>query len=219
MCKNIHWSCENISTFCIFLTVPVNNFFDSNSHRKYNTIKTGEAFLQVRKSMVVGIGGHSTGNGIFTMKVIPANTWITSYAPLSPMQLAQTSSMDHSDYVITTIRNGVRVDVDGSLCPLGIGKIAQDGTFPFFLLPDKYSQIMKNRVNCLIADRDGEIWLRSNRVINAGEELLTRYSHNNSYWLLHSQFKQHLQGIKQALQCAQTNTLEEAEGIIKNYNI
>lgn len=173
---------------------------------------------QVSQSEVVGIGGQSTGDGVFTLKNIPPNCWLTSYAPLAPLRAGHNHT--GSDYIIkTTSNNGTEVEIDGSLCPIGIGCKVQDGTFPLFLLPEKYSVLLKKRVNCEIADRDGEVWLKSTRAITAGEELLTRYSHNNSYWTLHSQFQPHLQGIRDALAQSTTNSLEEAENIIKNYKM
>lgn len=189
---------------------------DSDSQCSYKTIKTGEAFLQLRSSKVVGLGGNSTGNGVFTLKKIPANTWLTSYAPLAPVRVGRHPG---SDYIIkTTIRNGTEVEIDGTLCPLGIGNKIQDGSFPFCLVPERYSALIKKRVNCEIADRDGEVWLRSTCVIAAGDELLTRYSHDNSYWYL--QFsKPQLKGIRQALLSSTTNSLHEAEAIIRTYKM
>ena len=110
------------------------------------------------------------------------------------------------------------MEIDGALCPLGIGKKIQDGSFPFCLVPEKYSALIKRRVNCMIADRDGEIWLKSTRDIAAEEEILTKYSHDNSYWYL--QFsKAQLSGIRQALLSSTTNSLQEAESIIKAYEV
>lgn len=189
----------------------------SGSQHSYKTIKTGEAFLQVRSSEVVGLAGLSTGDGVFTLKKIPANAWLTSYAPLAPIRVGQQHSS--SDYIIkTTTKNGTEVEIDGALCPLGIGKKIQDGSFPFCLVPEKYSALIKWRVNCEIADRDGEIWLRSTRDIAAKEELLTKYSHDNSYWYL--QFsKAQLREIRQALLSSTTNSLQEAEAIMRTYKM
>ena len=183
---------------------------------KYKTIETGEAFLQIRPSTVIGVGGHSTGNGVFTIKKIPDSTWITSYAPLAPMRTGR--HHPPSDYILKTTRNGKEVEVDGSLCPLGIGQIVQDGSFPFCLAQEKYSSLMKSRVNCEIGDRDGEIWLKTTRTIDPGEELLTRYSHDNSYWSL--QFlSHHLQAIRNALLGASGSSLLEAETVIRSINL
>jgi hypothetical protein len=73
-------------------------------------------------------------------------------------------------------------------------------------------------VNCEIGDRDGEIWLRSTRAIGPGEELLTQYSHDNSYWSL--QFSQlHLQAIRNALLGVSSASVNEAETVIRNINL
>lgn len=187
------------------------------SHQNnYKTLETGEAFLQIRPSMVIGVGGQSTGNGVFTMKKIPESTWITSYAPLAPVRIGRHHAP--SDYILKTTRNSKEVEIDGSLCPLGIGQIVQDGTFPFCLAHDKFSSLIKSRVNCEIGDRDGEIWLRSTRAIGPGEELLTRYSHDNSYWSLQYS-KQDLQAIRNALLSSSGGSVVEAETIIRNINL
>lgn len=139
---------------------------------------------QASQSGVVGIGGHSTGD-VFTLKKKASNCWIASYEPLAPLSVGHNHTF--SDYIIkSTASNGTEVEIDGSLCPIGIGCQVKDGTFLLFLLSEKYSVLIKKWVNCEIADRDGEVWLRSTRDITAGGELLTRYSHSNTYWALHS---------------------------------
>lgn len=199
------------------LTLNIFTVINSSSlQNKYMAIQTGEAFLQIKSSRVVGLGGSSTGNGVFTFKQIPAHTWITSYAPLAPLRSGR--NHDHSDYMLKTRRNGREVELDGSLCPLGIGRIIQDGTFPYCLSQETFSALIKSRVNCQIADRDGEIWFRSTREINAGEELLTQYSHDNSYWSL--QFsRQQLDTIRLALLNAHSGSLAEAEAIIRSLDL
>jgi len=164
--------------------------------------------------MVVGLGGCNTGNGIFTLKAIPVDTWITSYAPFAPIRRG--SNHPHSDYIIKTIRNQTEVEIDGSLCPLGIGKIIQDGTFPFCLAPEKFSSLIKARTNCAISDREGEIWMKSTRTILAGEELLTKYSHDSSYWYLQFSSAQ-IQAIRQALLTSPSASLSDAQAIIKDF--
>ena len=185
----------------------------SDPCQNYKTVHTGEAFLQVRPSLVVGLGGAHTGNGIFTLKEIPASTWVTSYAPLAPVRMI--GRWEQSDYILKRTKNGREVEVDGSLCPLGLGKIIQDGSFPL-CLADNFSRLLATRVNCEISDRDGEVWLKSTRAIQSGEELLTRYSHNNSYWKV--QFSaQELQRIQSALINCSGNNLLEAEEIIRQF--
>lgn len=152
---------------------------------------------------------------MFTLKGIPQGYWITSYAPLSPIRLGH--SQDSSDYIIKTTRGGSEVEIDGKLCPLGLGQLVQDGSFPFILAPEKFSRLVKSRLNCELANRDGEIWYRSTRNILAGEELYTKYSHDNSYWTL--KFPKHqLHSLRQALLTAANGTLSEAETILKNYS-
>lgn len=163
--------------------------------------------------MVIGIGGTSTGNGVFTLHDIPEGVWITSYAPTAPIRHGR--HHPQTDYILTTTYDGKEIEVDGQLCPLAIGAKIQDGSFPFVLVADRFSRLIRNRVNCHWAIRDGEIWFKSNRSIKAGEELLTRYSLNNSYWTI--QFTQRqLQLLQQALLEAEPE-LEAAENVIRNF--
>lgn len=149
------------------------------------------------------------------MKGIPQGKWITSYAPLAPIRLGH--GHDCSNYIIKTIRNGCEFEVDGKLCPIGLGQLVQDGSFPFILALERFSPLIKSRVNCELANRDGEIWYRSTRYILAGEELYTKYSHDNSYWTL--QFsKLQLDSLRKALLTAANGTLAEAERILRNFS-
>lgn len=169
----------------------------------------------IKESNVVGIGGTSTGKGVFTLANIEPNTWITSYAPLAPLH---PSSQHHTgDYIIKTHANGRAVDLDGALCPLGIGKIVQDGSFPFCLV-NKFSAMVKCRLNCVFGDRDGEIWLKSTRKVHVGEELLTRYSHDNSYWKDIFDVRQ-ISIIKNCLSSLPGNSISEAENAIKQLSL
>lgn len=77
---------------------------------------------------------------------------------------------------------------------------------------------MKSRVNCEIGERNGEIWLRSTRPIEAGEELLTRYSHDNSYWSLQYSAQQ-LGAIRRALLDSPDGSIAEAETVIRNIDL
>ena len=108
------------------------------------------------------------------------------------------------------------VEVDGKLCPVGLGKLVQDGSFPFVLAPEKFAPLVRSRLNCELANRDGEIWYRSTRDILAGEELYTKYSHDNSYWTLQFSDDQ-LQSLRQALLTASHGSLAEAERIVRNF--
>lgn len=153
--------------------------------------------------------------GLFSLKDIKPNTWITSYAPLAPVRLGH--HHEQTDYIVKTVRNGSEVEVDGKLCPLGLGRLVQDGTFPFILAPEKFGALVKSRLNCEWANRDGTIWFRSSRHIKAGEELYTRYSHDNSYWLL-QYGREACQQLRQALMTAQRGSLGEAEMILRGFS-
>lgn len=202
---------------CLFIDYVYSLFSWSNSSFEcnYKTVETGEAFLQIRPSIIVGIGGHSTGMGLYTLKKIPENTWITSYAPTAPVRLGQNQSQ--SDYVLTTVRDSCKVEIDGKLCPLGLGRIIQDGSFPFALAPEKFSALIKTRLNCQWANRDGEIWFKSTRTVLPGEELLTRYSHDNSYWNMQFSDKE-LHCLRQALLSSTDGSLSEGEIILRNFS-
>lgn len=150
--------------------------------------------------------------GLFTLKEIDMGRWITSYAPLARVHLGHSHST--SDYIIKTTRDGSEVEIDGKLCPLGLGGLIQDGTFPFFLANEKFGSLIKQRTNCEWALRDGEIWFRATRNVLAGEELLTKYSHDNSYWTaIFSKSQQ--QELRLALMKA--NNLLEAETILRGF--
>lgn len=182
---------------------------------QYKTIDTGEQYLQVRMSSVVGISGNDTGLGLFTLKAIPQGQFITSYAPLAPVRRGH--NYDSTDYIIKTVIDGAEAEIDGKLCPLGLGRVIQDGTFPLFLAPEKFSALVKSRVNCEWARRDGDVWFRSTRPILSGEELFTRYTKDNSYWT--NQFNQNQLGLlRQALLAATNGTLPEAERILRNFS-
>jgi len=184
----------------------------------YKTISTGEQYLQVRKSSVVGISGCSTGFGLFTLKSIQQGQFITSYAPLAPIRSAR-SDVSDSDYVLKTSLGGAEVEIDGELCPIGIGQRIQDGSFPFYLAPEKFSGLLKTRVNCEFTRRDSCIWFKATRPILAGEELFVRYSHDNSYWT--NRFRNDpalLPSLRTSLLTASEGTLAEAENILMNFH-
>jgi len=122
------------------------NLCSYSSHGcKYKTIQTGEQFLQAKSSMVVGISGNSTGMGLFTLKEIQQGKWITSYAPLAPVRIGH--NYDDSNYIIKTTRDGSEVEIDGKLCPLALGCMVQDGTFPFILALEKFPSLIKSLIN------------------------------------------------------------------------
>ena len=134
--------------------------------------------------------------------------------PLAPVHHGHSQST--SDYIIKTTQNGSEVEIDGNLCPLGLGRLIQDGTFPFFLAHEKFSNLIKCRTNCEWALRDGEIWFRATRRVLAGEELLTKYSHDNSYWTAIFTIKQQ-QELREALLKGH-GQLQEAEQILRSFS-
>lgn len=150
------------------------------------------------------------------MKPIPPGTWITSYAPTAPFHPARSTSS--SDYILRTVRNNTTVQVDGALCPLGLGKIIQDGSFPFIIAQEKFGPLVKARLNCEWLNREGEIWFKSTRAISAGEELFTRYTRDNSYWTVQYTLEQ-LQIIKTALMSTPGSSLEDAERVIRRIEL
>lgn len=55
--------------------------------KNFEVVKTGEAFLQVRPSLVVGVGGQDTGLGLFTLQKIPRDTYM--YVPMLPLPTSE----------------------------------------------------------------------------------------------------------------------------------
>lgn len=192
--------------------------FSLLSDRTYRTPKTGEAFLQVRKSRVPGISNFDTGKGLFTVKDIPDGVWVTSYTQTAPIVTATNETRASSDYILLFQLRGKRVEVDGSKCHLGLGRIIQDGSFPLCLAPEKYSTEIKKRVNVKWFLRGEEVWFKSLRDIKAGEELLTVYSDDNSYWT--GEFSPAtMTGLRQAFLEEPSNNIEKAEEIIRHFQL
>ena len=98
-----------------------------------------------------------------------------------------------------------------------LGIFANDGTFPFNLLPEKFSRLVSGRINCKFTKRDNEVWLLSTRDILPKEELLLCYSQDGSYWRSVFDANQ-IQKIKEALQLCEP-TLEDAENAISSLDI
>lgn len=90
--------------------------------------------MEVRKSKCVGIGGSSTGDVLFTLKAIAADTCICPYAPTAPA--CRHSNGRAGDYLITIQGEGHSVDVDGAEneYETGLSRICNEGSFPFALL-------------------------------------------------------------------------------------
>lgn len=179
------------------------------------TTKTGEAYLCLKQSNVVGIGGASTGLGLFTLKEIPPNTFVCAYAPTATLRRNQ----QDGDYAIELTIGGRRISVNGqeNTFEIGLGMFVNDGTFPFSLVPGKFSRQVTERINCEFAKRDSEVWIRSTKAIKAKQELLVQYSHDNSYW--NSIFSaEQLERVKHALtQCG--SLIHEAEEAICHVEI
>lgn len=138
--------------------------------------------MQVRESTCVGIGGASTGAGLFTVRPIPADTFVCAYAPTATVRRHDPNRS--GDYLVTVDREGFSVDIDGAEneYETGLGKTCNDGSFPFFLAGSKFSRVIAERCNCQFAKRKGILWIKSKRIIQANEELLVRYTKDGSYW-------------------------------------
>ena len=130
---------------------------------------------------MVGFWGGDTGLGLYTLKPIPRNTYVCAYAPTASMQAASTQE---GDYVIDVSLGEKVVSVNGAQNPneIGLGICINDGSFPFFLVPSKFSKLVASRVNCEYSKRGDEVWIKTKRDINAKEELLISYSADGSYW-------------------------------------
>ena len=133
---------------------------------KYETVPCGDAYLKISKSQVVGFWGSATGLGLFTLKPIPKNTYICAYAPTASMQAA---SNQEGDYVIDVSLGEKVVSVNSTQNPYenGLCIYINDGSFPFFLVPSKFSEPVASRVNCEFSKRGDEVWIKSKRAICA----------------------------------------------------
>ncbi len=185
-----------------------NRSSDESAH--YKPTKTGEAYLFVDKSTVVGVGGVDTGLGLYTYKTIPKNVFVCAYAPTATLKTSQ----QDGDYALELTIAGECISVNGqeNAFEIGLGIFCNDGSFPFSLLPEKFSRLVSHRVNCEFVKRDNEVWIKSSREIQPKEELLVCYSSDGSYWK--SVFSPNqLQMIKEALrQCGPS--LREAENAV-----
>ena len=107
---------------------------------------------------------------------------------------------------------GERISINGqeSEYEIGLGIYANDGTFPFNLVGEKFSHSVTERINCKFSKRNNEVWLKSTS--HANEELLVSCTPDGSYWK--SLFTQdQLDKIKDALaKCGPT--LNDAEDCI-----
>lgn len=154
---------------------------------------------------------------MFTVKPIPAGTFICSYAPTAVVR--RHNGNRSGDYLITVEGPGFPVDLDGAenQYETGLGRIANDGTFPFALVRSKFARLINHRVNCVFAKRKGDVWLKAKRAIQANEELLVCYADDLSYWRAIFSDRQ-LGLIKEALQQCPA-TLRDAEQAIRALSI
>ena len=200
----------NLYAFFFFIQ---NRSSDESAHYKPN--KTGEAFLYVDKSSVVGVGNVDTGLGLYTHAKIPKNVFVCAYAPTATLK----TSRQEGDYAMELTIAGERISVNSqeNAFEIGLGIFCNDGSFPFSLLPEKFSRIVSERVNCEFAKRDNEVWIKSTREIQPKEELLVCYSPDGSYWKSLFSTNQ-LEMIKEALrQCGPS--LREAENAFSSLTI
>ena len=193
------------------------NYFLVSFHRtcprKQNSpLSTAEGHLQVRECRCVSIGRQSTGDGLFTVRPIPARTFICSYAPT--VVVRHHNGNQSGNYLITVEGPGFPVDLDGAenQYETGRARIANDGTFPFTLVRSKFSRLINQRVNCVFAKRKRDVWLKAKRAIQANEKLLVCYTDDLSYWKAIFSDQQ-LGRIKEALQQCPA-TLRDAEQAI-----
>ena len=129
---------------------------------------------------MIGVGGVDTGLGLFTLKEIPPNTFVCSYAPTASLR----ATTQCGDYAMELTVGGERISINGqeNEYEIGLGIYANDGTFPFNLVGEKFSRSVTERINCKFSKRNNEVWLKSTRPIHANEELLVSYTPDGSYW-------------------------------------
>ena len=190
--------------------------FNRTRPRKQNSpLSAAEGHTQVRKSRCVGIGRQSTGDGLFTVKPIPAGTFICSYAPTTTIRCRNGNRS--GDYLITVEGPGFPLDLDGAenQYETGLGRIANEGTIPFALIKLKFARLINQLVNCVFAKRKGNVWLK--RAIQANEELLVYYTEGLSYWRANFADQQ-LGRIREELQQCEA-TLRDAGQAIRSLTI
>ena len=139
------------------------------SQTPYNKTPSGEAYLYVSKSRVVGVGNADTGLGLFTYEDIPKNTYVCSYAPTASLK----STPQDGDYAMQLTVAGERISVNGKENPneIGLGIFANEGSFPLSLVPEKFSRLVSARVNCEFSKRDNEVWIKTTRDVKKKDYL------------------------------------------------
>ena len=145
----------------ILCNYPFVSFYRTCPRKQNSPLSTAEGHLQVRESRCVAIGGQSSGDGLFTVKPIPAGTFICSYALTAVVR--PHNGNRSGDYLITVEGPGFPLDFDGveNQYETGLGRIANDGTLPFALVKSKFARLINRRVNCVFAKRKGDVWLKA----------------------------------------------------------
>ena len=79
---------------------------------------------------------------MFTVKPIPAGTFICSYTPTAVVR--HHNGNQSGDYLSTIEGSGFPMDLDGAenQYETGRGRIANDGTFPFALARSKFARLI-----------------------------------------------------------------------------
>ena len=95
----------------------------------YNKTPSGEAYLYVSKSRVVGVGNADTGLGLFTYEDIPKNTYVCSYAPTASLK----STTQDGDYAMQLTVAGERISVMGKKTPMKLAWESLRMMAPFLL--------------------------------------------------------------------------------------
>ena len=71
----------------------------------------------------MGLGGCSTGDGLFTVKSLHADVWVCACAPTATFEVLTPGQVDETgDYFLTTTWRLKEVGVDGRKCSFGLGK-------------------------------------------------------------------------------------------------
>ena len=168
---------------------------------------------------MVGFWGGDTGLGLFTLKPIPKNTYISSICAYVPTASMQAASNQEGDYVIDVSLGEKVVSVNGAQNPyeIGLGIYINDGSFPFFLVPSKFSKLVASRINCEYSKWGDEVWIKTEPDVRAKEELLISYSANGSYWRTIFTEDQ-LSIVKDAVSLC-GSTVEEANACIRRVDI
>jgi len=102
-----------------------------------------------------GVGNVDTGFGLYTYKHIPRNTYICCYAPTANLKCTP----QNDDYAMDLSIGGEQISVNGKEngYEIGLGIYANDGSFPFNSVSEKFSHLATMKVNCEFSKRDNEV--------------------------------------------------------------